>query len=160
MHKLAALLAFGALILTGCYSAREDTVPGDLKKDTVEGDVALLQGKWDIVSAESNGEKWSDDDLKGPRDPVLVIKGSTISYRNSGQMKFTIDPTKKPKWMDMEGNWKIDPWKPAIYELEGDSLKICIVSGGSSDNPTPRPTEFKTAGQEFHTLFVCKRAKK
>jgi len=42
---------------------------------------------------------------------------------------------------------------PAIYALDGDSLKICMEGQGK------RPTEFATVPKRKMMLFVLKRAK-
>jgi uncharacterized protein (TIGR03067 family) len=55
-----------------------------------------------------------------------------------------------------------DETRPAaegIYKLEDDVLTICIVSGGKSGKPAPRPTEFEAKKGEHHALFVLKRVK-
>ena len=40
-----------------------------------------------------------------------------------------------------------------IYELEGDTFKVCFAAPGKAD----RPTEFKSAAGSGHRLLVLKR---
>ena len=69
-----------------------------------------------------------------------------------------LDPTKNPKWLDM-GEFK--PGAPAnlnnkcIYELDGDSLKICMCA---ADNPT-RPAEFNTDQDSALIVMHLRREK-
>jgi uncharacterized protein (TIGR03067 family) len=67
-----------------------------------------------------------------------------------------IDPAAKPKTMDIIGTEGPNKGKTflAIYELNGDTLRICYDLTGKV-----RPTEFKTRKGEPLFLATYKRAK-
>jgi uncharacterized protein (TIGR03067 family) len=125
--------------------------------------VRELQGGWKVELVERNGAKArEDDDLKNLR---VVIEGNKWTNRYSGEngrtqsSTFTLDPDKKPKAVDFvadEGPAK-DKRSLGIYELDGDTLKVCFDNTGRGGD---RPTEFKTTADSGRTLFVFKRQKK
>jgi uncharacterized protein (TIGR03067 family) len=87
---------------------------------------------------------------------ILAIDDDTLIFREDKDTKlaYTIDPTKKPKTLDMR-----DPADPnakihaAIYELEGDTLRLCMC-----DKPgKSRPTEFSGAKEKDTMLLVFSR---
>jgi uncharacterized protein (TIGR03067 family) len=97
---------------------------------------------WLASMAELGGKPFPDEVrksikliLKGDRDTVTVGKN-----RDQGTVK--LDPSAKPKAMDITGTGGPNKGKtiPATYELDGDSPKVCYDLSGKS-----RPTEFKTA---------------
>ena len=68
--------------------------------------------------------------------------------------KYTIDPSKDPKEMD----WFVEETpgqsihQPAIYVLEGATLKICSAAQGK-----PRPTKFESKRGDFGGLWILER---
>ena len=109
-------------------------------------DHAALQGEWEIVSAESNGE---------PPPPGLLDKakfafsGDKLTLMGK-EGTFELDSGKSPRQIDfIRGQTR----QIGIYELDGDSLKLCI---GPADD---RPKTFKTKPRTDHSLFVLKRRK-
>ena len=63
---------------------------------------------------------------------------------------YTIDPATKPKAITVAGTEGPNQGQtfPAIYELEGDTLRICYDLSG-----TKRPTEFKSiAGTKLYLV--------
>jgi len=69
---------------------------------------------------------------------------------------FKVDATKKPKTMDMtpsEGRYK-DKTLLGIYELDGDTLKICFAEPGKD-----RPTDFTSKAGSGVVLAIHKREK-
>jgi uncharacterized protein (TIGR03067 family) len=126
--------------------------------DDAKADLKRLQGTWQVVSATSKGEKVPAEDIA---DLELVIEGDKINVREKGRiqerMTFKIDPGKKPRAIDFthtEGSKK-DKVDHAIYQVDGDNLKICVneESGGA------RPTAFASNAGSTHSLVVLKRAK-
>jgi uncharacterized protein (TIGR03067 family) len=67
-----------------------------------------------------------------------------------------INPTKKPKTIDVKPEIGTNKGKTllGIYELDGDSLKICLALPDKD-----RPTAFATAAENGQQLVVYKREK-
>jgi uncharacterized protein (TIGR03067 family) len=137
---LGTVVAAGLLVVSG--------VVGQEKKE-----IDQLEGKWVVLSAERDGKAW--DAMKGA---VRVNTGDKYVLTPKegkaipGAMK--IDPSKKPKTMDMsptEGNFK-DKTLLGIYEVDGDTLKICFAEPGKE-----RPTEFTSKAGVV--LVIHKREK-
>jgi len=123
---------------------------------TPKQDIDLIQGAWIVESAEFNGEKAGPEVKK---EISFVFKGDKMIIKERGQPHsepFKLDPTKKPKTIDMwhsEDNPK--DVTPGIYELEGDRLTICFVDkrGGI------RPTVFESKKGSDVSLWALKRDK-
>ena len=117
----------------------------------------LLQGTWLPTAAELSEDQLDEATLKTMK---LVIEGDKyaitvgISPFDKGTTK--IDPAAKPKSMDIIGTEGANKGKTflAIYELSGDTLRICYDLTGKV-----RPTEFKTKKGELLFLATYKRAK-
>jgi uncharacterized protein (TIGR03067 family) len=141
-QTLAALIAF----LLIAAAAPDD----EAKKERVK-----LKGTWSVVSAETNGEKVPDLETK---DIKMVFDGDKFIPKKGEQGKpatFVLDPTKKPKTIDIiipEGNEQGQAMQ-GIYELNGDDLKLCFNRPGKE-----RPTEFAGKAKET-VLMLLKRDK-
>src|SRR5204863_378408 len=92
----------------------------------------------------------------------LLIKGDRWSYSIGGgksifqpEPKFTVDPTSNPKTLDVvSGKEKGKSLLRAIYEIEGDTLKICFAVGQAK-----RPKEFNSKPGSESGITVYKRVK-
>jgi len=120
-------------------------------------DQKAMEGTWLMETAEISGNKFPDELRKATK---LVMKGSkyTLTVGNmpdKGTVK--IDSSATPKTMDITGTDGPNKGKtiPCIYELDGDTLKVCYNLGGKD-----RPTEFKTTAESKYFLVTFKRAKK
>src|ERR1043166_6527334 len=89
-------------------------------------DAKDIQGTWLPVKAELRGEPMKDDFLK-----QITLKLDSGKYEvmaeNLDKGTYTIDPAAKPKTIDIVGTEGPNVGKkiPGIYELDGDSLRIC-----------------------------------
>jgi len=117
---------------------------------SAKSDADLLLGDWAPVEMVANGEKVSDDTLA---DIKLKIKGNqyfleTKDRPNQGSFKLT--ESGNPKSMDAttEGGDEL----PAIYEISGDTFKVCYAVNGAA-----RPTAFKSSEGSDHVLVIYKR---
>lgn len=107
-----------------------------------------LQGTWVVVASEDGGEK-----QKGQVGEKVVIAGDRITLhwgKKSATVRFRLDPSRTPGWIDLV-NEQQEP-SPGIYELNGDTLKICHPEGGKvrsdkfesrKDSPNDRPLILK-----------------
>ena len=124
--------------------------------DEAKKDAELLEGVWIPASAELAGKQFPEATRKAMK---LVMKGNTYKVSvgellDVGTTK--IDPSQKPKSIDVTGTEgpNRDKTYLAIYELDGDTLKICYDLSGKA-----RPTEFKSKADSKLFLVVYKREK-
>ena len=123
----------------------------DAKKD-----LAALAGKWQPTSMELGGHQTPAEQLK---NISLTIEGDKYTVAvddkiDKGTLK--LGKEDKLKTMDIIGTEGPNKGKtyPAIYELQGDTLRICYNLDGEK-----RPTEFKATGGKM-LLIDYKRVKK
>jgi uncharacterized protein (TIGR03067 family) len=125
------------------------------KKQT---DQQQIQGRWEVSTSEEGGQPGG-----AFTGATLVINGETLRIfpkgagpRDALAMKYTLDATKNPKHLDT--SHELEPGKPikqlAIYELSGDSLKICLEAAGRG-----RPAKLETNRGASAHLLVLKRIK-
>ena len=117
-----------------------------------EGDVKL-DGKWVIISVERDGK--ADDTLKGA---VREHKGEkytmTLKEGKSFEGSMKVDATAKS--IDLipgDGKYK-GKTLLGIYELDGDTLKICFAEPGKE-----RPKTFVSKADSGIVLAVHKKEK-
>jgi uncharacterized protein (TIGR03067 family) len=137
------------------------TASGDPQEDDFKKELRAMAGNWRPVSAENNGVKASEDDLKDGRW-VRDADGKWAFQRGDKTVLTwavkVIDVTKKPKTIDIEvadGTHKGTVYK-GIYELDGDTLRICFAMPDRDG----RPTEFKAGKGSVCALSEFKREKK
>jgi uncharacterized protein (TIGR03067 family) len=133
-------------------------LPGDNQEQALKKEYQQLQGTWVVTDAERNGQP-----LDRIKDGTLTVQeqGFVVKTKSGTELKgdLRIDPSKKPKAMDfvhLEGMLKDKTWE-AIYEIDGDVLKICYAE---ADSGKERPKEFKTQQDSGLLLVVLKRNKK
>jgi uncharacterized protein (TIGR03067 family) len=121
------------------------------KDDAVKKDLKALQGNWTVVSIEVSGTRVPEDKIGGRN---AAFKGDQYSIHDF-RLAVKIDPTKQPKTIDLDG--KDGNGKPlsmlGIYDLDGDTLKICFAKPGTKE----RPTKFETRAKTGESLIVYKR---
>jgi uncharacterized protein (TIGR03067 family) len=124
-------------------------------KDDVKKELDKFQGTWRFFSYEEEGTKLGEEAL---HETSLVIKGDAFTVtegsNNTMHGTFKFDLSKKPKTIDI--TFTDGPQKGltmlGIYELEGDTYKICLNAQGKK-----RPTEF--AAKNGDAVEVLKREK-
>jgi uncharacterized protein (TIGR03067 family) len=113
-------------------------------------DAKSIQGAWTPSKAELGGKPVPDAVLK-----MIKLKLDNGKYEASvaGESDigtYTLDSASKPKGMTVNGTEGPNKGKsfPAIYELDGDTLRICYDLSGAK-----RPTEFKsTTGTKLYVV--------
>jgi uncharacterized protein (TIGR03067 family) len=129
----------------------------DPPPDETQKAKAKLQTTWVFRSAEVNGQKAPEAAIK---DFKLVIAGDQATFKLEGDIKATIktlDPATTPTIIDLE--FKEGPIKgvlEGIYQLEGDTLKLCICL---IPDARQRPGEFSTKEGSNQILIVLKKEK-
>ena len=125
------------------------------EESATKKDLEGLQGTWSLVSAMEDGKSLAEDKVK---QTTIVSKDDTFRFpqlaedATSKAGNFKLDATKKPKQMDTVSTEK--EGMLGIYELEGDSYKVCFAPVGK-----PRPSEFTSKSGSGNILQVWKREK-
>ena len=118
-------------------------------------DSKAIEGTWTPVKAELGGQALPDSVLKAIS---LKLHNGQYEVSVSGQPDkgtYAIDASAKPKSMIITGTDGPNKGKtfPAIYELEGESLRICYDLSGKQ-----LPIEFKTgAGTKLYLVTYNRR---
>src|SRR5215471_15570864 len=141
--------AFHAAMALSIISGRGAVVAAKKKTD-LDG----LQGTWDVVALELDGQEMG----AVPPDACIQVKGSRFTTSGMGAEytgDVTLDPTANPKTFDLlfrtgpeKGNTAL-----AIYELDGDSWKMCLTTRGGK-----RPAKFATKSGTGLALQTAVRA--
>jgi uncharacterized protein (TIGR03067 family) len=119
-------------------------------QDVPKEDGAKLQGTWKVVALEAGGSKAPEDAVKELR---VLIAGDRISFSGTPEdlLAYQLDPAARPRTMDICDGDTPDSFEKecgkAIYEMEGDTLKLCFSQATDVD----RPKNFNTAG----TTYLC-----
>jgi uncharacterized protein (TIGR03067 family) len=128
-------------------------------RDQVKDEIAKLQGTWKLVAAEAAGRPLPKEILE--KLVSMVIQGDAFTETFKGKendpdrAKIRVDPSKSPKEIDFADAEPEAGKEPnvhlGIYEIDGDTLKICISRPGM-----PRPKKFQAP--DLNTLLrVYKR---
>ncbi len=142
----AMTVQFRDLRLKALSSGASESAGDDLKK---------MEGVWQITAVEANGDVVPAEDVNSI---IVTIKGSAYTAEfpdrtDRGTLK--LDSSKNPRHMNIYpgGTEDADSMLPAIYELGGDTLKVCYAQQGGQ-----RPAAFTSAG-EYGKMFVTYRRK-
>jgi len=152
-----ALLTLGAgLLLVGVGSL---LAAGDARDEAIKKDRKTYAGTWQVISLEADGNTAAEEDARkitviNEEDGkwAIEVDGSVVARGTS-----EIDPTKKPKTVDLTVTEGENSGKTAlgIYEFGDDTRKVCLAQPGQE-----RPTEFAAPAGSGHILAVLKRQKK
>ena len=120
-------------------------------------DTKEVQGSWTPVKADLGGQPMPEAVLKGIS---LKLDGGKYEVSVGGapdKGNYILDSTSKLKGMIITGKEgpNIGKTFPAIYELNGETLRICYDLSGAK-----RPTEFKTSAGTQLYLVTYNRKKK
>jgi uncharacterized protein (TIGR03067 family) len=127
---------------------------GPKDKPRVRTEFEKLQGRWSIVSLEVEGTKVADNMVKGAK---VVLQGNAFTTISMGAVykgTISVDATRTPPTLDMHFTEGPEKGKTsrAIYELNGDTWKICLGLTGKD-----RPKEFVTKAGSGHALETLTR---
>ena len=113
-------------------------------------DAKAVQGSWKPATAELAGQPMPDTILKSISLKLDNGKYEVFVGEQPDRGTYTIDSATQPRGMTITGTDGPNRGKtfPAIYELKGDTLRICYDLSGAK-----RPTEFKTsAGTQLYLV--------
>jgi uncharacterized protein (TIGR03067 family) len=119
-------------------------------------DATAIQGNWKPARAELAGQPMSEAVLKAISLRLANGRYEVIAGSEPDRGTYTLDSTSKPRGMTITGTEGPNNGKtfPAIYELTGDTLRICYDLSGAK-----RPTEFRTAAGTKLYLVTYTRVK-
>ena len=149
----AALFLALATGFTLLSSAAADDKKDKEKAEKVTEALKQLAGRWAVESARAEGE--DIDDEKGA---VIQFEGDKLTFfEKDGKTKkddFTVKvyPSETPKGIDFIRTTDKYVFR-FIYEVKGDTLKLCIWKA----EPARRAKEF--TGEDEHALAILKRPK-
>ena len=113
-------------------------------------DQQSLEGSWLPAKAELAAQPMPDAVLKTIGLQITKNEYHVLVAGEADDGTWTIDPGAKPKGMTITGVKGPNAGKtfPAIYELKGDTLRVCYDLSGAK-----RPSEFKTvAGTQLYLV--------
>jgi uncharacterized protein (TIGR03067 family) len=140
-------------------------IASDAPDEAVKKEKEKLQGTWVVESAEVDGN--TIDDLKGVK---MVFAGDKVTWRMDGidrEVTYSIDPTKSPKHIDFTFEGKcVKTVGKDVYQLEGDTLKVCNRAVSATFDKDGKLIEEKVAERpekldsKDGILLILKRHKK
>jgi uncharacterized protein (TIGR03067 family) len=113
-------------------------------------DAKAVQGNWKPARAELAGQPLADGLLKTISLKLDNGKYEVFVGEHPDRGTYTLDANTRPGSMTVTGTEGPNKGKtfPAIYELNGDTLRICYDLSGAK-----RPAEFKsTAGTKLYLV--------
>ena len=104
-------------------------------------DAKTIQGHWKPVAGELSGHPMAETVLQTISMKLEKGKYEVIADGRPDKGTYTLDASTKPKGMTVTGTEGPNLGKvfPCIYELKGDTLRICYDLSGAK-----RPAEFKS----------------
>jgi uncharacterized protein (TIGR03067 family) len=113
-------------------------------------DAKAVQGSWTPAKADLGGQPMAEAVLKSISLKLDHGKYEVLVGDKPDKGTYTLDSASKPKGMTITGTGGPNQGRtfPAIYELKGDTLRICYDLSGAK-----RPTEFKSiAGTKLYLV--------
>jgi uncharacterized protein (TIGR03067 family) len=115
-----------------------------------------LEGTWVSAAATHAGQPVGDDLAKGAE---IVFSGDKYTATLGGVTEtgtFTVGRAKKPYTIDLKAvsGAKRPKGPPAIFEVDGDTLRICFAL----DTKVP-PKDFTSTAENKHFVVTYKRMK-
>ena len=154
------LFGVAVLAIVSLFAAvRSQAADGKANEKTVAKELQAFKGTWRLSSKEEDGKKFGEEEIKdiiGSGDGLgkfSVRRGDKVI----GEATVKLDPTKKPKRIDVsftEGMHK-GQTVLGIYEIESDAFRVCVARPGDE-----RPAEFSAKSGSGRILIGYKREKK
>lgn len=141
---VATLTALVAVALVLLFLHR----PGAERAVALRTDQERLQGTWGLSAMEAGGNAGPVQGFRIRFAGDVCTMTSAIAAAISA--RYQLDPSRTPKEITLTPAPGVT-W-PGIYELEGDSLRMCVNHGGSE-----RPAAFSTRAKPTFFLYLLKR---
>jgi uncharacterized protein (TIGR03067 family) len=125
--------------------------PEKPKAEPQNTDKESLQGTWALEGSEALGKPATKLQVTALR-LKFIFAGDRLTLQNAGgaqKTRIELGPDKDPKTIDIIASKDVSR---GIYELNGDTLRICWVPDGE-----PRPRTFATTPRGKETLYTFKR---
>lgn len=148
----------GLLVIGVLTTALGAAAPGLDKEDAIKKDRKQYEGTWRAVTLEVDGNKGGEEDVK----KIIVINHADGAWsirlddKEIGKGTSTIDPTQKPKTIDIkptEGGG-LGTTYFGIYEIGAKTRKVCLAPQDKQ-----RPNEFSTSAGSGRILVTFEREK-
>jgi uncharacterized protein (TIGR03067 family) len=112
-------------------------VAADKPKADAKKELEALQGTWVMAELEVNGERVPDEKIKGT---TLTVRGDKYIVKVKGKAHETtikLDPSQKPRAIDMyfPDGPELPRLSKGVYELDGDTFKLCRNQATGEDRP-------------------------
>jgi uncharacterized protein (TIGR03067 family) len=129
------------------------------KKDDAKKDADKLEGTWVVKSAERGGKEVDlEKDEHVPKS--LTFKGDkvTLTHQKGDDQSGTVKVGREGKLgtLDLTSDKDKDRTVKALYQLDGDTLTVCVNEGKIGE----RPTEIAAKEGSHQVVVVFKREKK
>jgi RNA polymerase sigma factor (sigma-70 family) len=146
----------------GAFQSTRNSQSREVEQKTAEADMEKLQGDWELVRLEANGQQ-----VRGAKFADvgnLTIEGDHLfslhrePSKSSWDGTFKLDPSKKPKRItifDQGRNGEVE--LQGIYSVDQDELKLCLNEDGTDKTI---PSEFKTTKGSPFIFVTFKRMNK
>jgi uncharacterized protein (TIGR03067 family) len=149
MKMLASLLSLFAVV----------ALAGGEEKEKKKFDPAGIVGKWKFTEGSKGGTKVDKKNLAAD----VTFTKDTVTIEGGGEkhvMKFTIDATKTPVQIDMEGTEGAATGVKAegIISLDGETMKLAYTAK-IPGMEAKRPEKFESTEANKAFLFVMKKAR-
>jgi len=142
----------GVFLILGFLIGADDAKPSDQSKK----DLDQMQGNWHMTAMTVKGKSHGAEEIKKFK---LIVKKDVYCVQVDGKdhvsAKLVLRADKKPKEVDL--GLETGPIYKGIYEIDGDTLKMCLNL--SSDADSERPKEFASEADSPMALFTWQRAK-
>jgi len=142
------ILGVAWLVAVGFGAGANEPKTEEVKKKAVDKALETFAGTWEIVATKPEGITKEARMLVFRKDLTYAALDKDGTELWAGT--FNLDPTATPKVWDHRSNEVAKKGGDVlgIYELNGDTLKVCCVVGTWKEKQwtgKPRPAEFKLA---------------
>ena len=152
LWQAAIVLMVLLFLAVGILGSRSSSFLPVIEAPDSVADATKLQGTWEVVAVQSNGQVLPRERFPYTR---LTVAGDTILHEGGEhdlKATFRLDASQKPRAIDMQCMGYHTDVYLAVYALDGDTLTICRPDHGD------RPTELASKPGTRTMLITAKRS--